>query len=141
MPFPKVGKKLALRHLFWNYTSLGSMKLKLAKDIAAVDDDDVVLGDIDECDFDGYAAVSDPGFEDPTIDGSDRGDMLSDLFTWTAGAGIAAPQTIVGMYITEVLDGNETLLWFKRLASTVTLANPDEVFERKLRFKDDDLVF
>lgn len=98
-----------------------------------------VLGDFTECDFDGYAAIPLDDFPTPTINVDDAAEMVSPLKTWTAGMAISGPQTIYFVYVTcgdpMAADADE-LLFFERLTPSVTLANPGEVFQRFVRWRD-----
>lgn len=136
---PHEGRLAALR-LLLKIDELTNLRVRLAKTIAAGPDDELELSDFTECDFDGYAEKVNPVFDAPAINGTEDGESLSELLTWTAGAGLAAPQTIVGVYMVYDFDvATDRLLWFARVSPTVTLANPAEVFERKIKFLSNDI--
>lgn len=115
-----------------------NLKARLAQADALPADADVTLGDIVECDFDGYAAINLDDFPAATIDGGDNAAMLSPLKTWTAGAGITGPQTIFMLYVTAFNTSTlaTKLLFFERLSPTVTLAAVGETFQRYVRWRD-----
>ena len=132
--------RLAVLKLLTDQDQISDLKIRLAKTIGYGGDADLELADFTECDFDGYAEVSSPTFSAPAINGDDRGDAVTDDLTWTAGAGLAAPQTIVGVYVVIDFVGiGERLYFFKRVSPTVTLANPGEEFVRKVRQLSDNL--
>lgn len=136
---PKEGRVNVIEGLLKNSDTFISKKYCLAQDIAAIDDADVTLADITECDFDGYARVENPTIIDSGLNGDNRGFILTDKLDYVAGAGIASPQTIVGVYLLIDYDHTDRLVWFQRITPTVTLANPDELYETAVRMLTDDL--
>lgn len=75
--------------------------------------DATVLGDLEEADFDGYAAVFfDPvDFADPTWTPYVAQILLTVFLTFTADSGLAEPQTVYGYY---VQNGDDELVWAER---------------------------
>lgn len=115
-----------------------SFTIRLCKNDPAPDDEDIELADLTECDFDGYAAQT-PVWGASTLDVDDVAYAETGVLEFTAGAGIAAPQTIYGVYATKidtVGGGLPLLVWFHRLTSTVTLVNPGEKFRRICTTRD-----
>lgn len=113
-------------------------RARLAKVAPIPADADCVLADFTECDFDGYGSQT-PPWGAPALDGGFVAYMQTGLVVWTAGALIAAPQTIYAVYVTYLdptAGDTETLLFFERLTPTVTLVNPGETLTRTLKFGD-----
>lgn len=136
---PEEGRMAALMALL-QINGVNSWSVRLAKAKAAVADDLVALSDLTECDFDGYAEVFDPAFDGPAINGDHQGQSRTDLLVWTAGAGIASPQTIVAVYVVFNFAhvGEQLLMWIP-VSPTVTLAAPGEEYSRAVRILTDDL--
>ena len=65
----------------------------------------VTFADLVEADFDGYAAINDPGFDVIDEDDADFGSVLSENLTWTAGPNIVE-QNIYGVVVTRHPTGN-----------------------------------
>lgn len=134
---PKVGRE-AILDLMLNM-GLVTIKFRLAQEDPGVAIANLTLADIDECDFPGYAPLT-PTFPTAGLDGSNRGETLSTLMTWTAGA-IVDPQTIFVIYMTYKHGADpERLVWAFYLSPTVTLAAPGEQFLRKVDWLADNLV-
>lgn len=96
-----------------------------------------------EADFAGYAALTDPAWDPPVINGSGQAQGKSELLSFTvSGSSPITPQTLVAMYILVHLsiDTTPRLWWFKELAPTVTLANGGETFQRFVDLFVDDIT-
>lgn len=133
---PKQSRLLVMNIVRGSSLHIPTIRLAKAAPIPAADD--VVLADLTECDFDGYS-VQNPSWGAPSLDGAFIGSMNSGLLSWTAGALLAAPQTIFAIYITypDPTDFSiEKLLDWQAISPTVTLANPGEVFQRTYILRD-----
>lgn len=127
---PKTSRKDVLDALMG--VGRNQISIKLCKNNPAPADADVVLADLTQCDFDGYAALV-PVWGAPALDGGNVAWSETGVLEWTAGVGLAGPQTIYGVYATIVdpLGGLVVrMLWFDRLVATVTLAAPGQKFRR-----------
>lgn len=132
---PNQGKLAILRQMLQQLT--GYNTFHLAKSLPSPDPADLVIGDMDEADFDGYASQSSIVFSDPIINGDNRGEIESATITWTAGAGISGPQTIYGMYVTCNTPGSIEMLWlWIPFTATITLTAPGQLVEKKLKVLD-----
>lgn len=112
--------------------------VRLAKANPVPADADMTLADFTEADFDGYAAQN-PAWGAPALDGAFIANMVTGVVTFTAGAGLASPQTIYAVYVTfpdPTAGGAPDLLYFERLVPTVTLSNPFEELSRILKLAD-----
>lgn len=137
---PKQARLLVLNIL--RGAALNVPKVRLAKAAPAPADEDCVLADFTEADFDGYAAQN-PPWGAPALDGSFIGNMVTGVVTFTAGGALAGPQTIHAVYVTypDPTDaGTEKLLFFERLSPTVTVSNPGEEVARIIKMSDTNLV-
>lgn len=135
--------RVSMCETFFNIRQVNSVVARLAYDFpSGTPDEDLVYGDLDECDFDGYIYQAlFPHTVAPAINGGGQAEGTSALLTWTAGGGIAAPQTIKVVWLDALMsDGSHSLMWLKKLASTVTLANPGETFQRYLNLFTDDIA-
>lgn len=138
---PKASRILMLDK-FAGYAGRNDLRVKLVKTDPAPADADIVLGDLDECTFDGYIFQS-PVWGAGALDGSFVAAMETGILEWTAGGGLAGPQTIYGMYITMTnpLDGvTQYLLDWSRLAASVTLALPGQKFRRVYKIQGTNYV-
>lgn len=118
-------------------------RIKLAQNNPAHADDDVVLTDLTEADFDGYAALDTSAWDLSSLatNGDGVAEFLSPTLTWTAGAGISGAQTIYGMWIEITINGTDYLLaWWLRFADPFTFAVPDQFLEKTIDFKLRQLV-
>lgn len=119
---------------------LGPLALRLSKVLPAGAEEDWVLGDFTECDFDGYSAATVHSFAAAALDGTFRAESLSALYQWTAGAAIVA-QNIKAIYFTiETFGPTYHLFWCAKVSPFVTLSVPGEKFKRKIDFYLTDLV-
>lgn len=133
---PKQSRLLVMNLL--RGAGLNAPKVRLAKALPGVADVDAVLGDFTEADFDGYA-MQQPAWGAPALDGGFVAQMVTGVVTFTAGAMIAAPQTIYAVYVTlpdPTAAGAETLLYCEYITPTVTLVNPGEVFSKIMKLSD-----
>ncbi|MBV9075160.1 MAG: hypothetical protein JOZ10_16160 [Acidobacteria bacterium] len=100
-------------------------------------DADLLLTDLTEADFAGYAAITGVVFPGAVINGDLHGETLSPTQTWTTtGAGL--PQTIYGAYVTVTISGAPKLLFVRRFATPQVLSLPGETVNKKFDFLDDD---
>ena len=63
-------------------------------------DEDTVLADLTEADFDGYAALDAVNEPEPTINGSDEAQSLGEELEWVKTGAPEAVQQIYGVYVT-----------------------------------------
>lgn len=131
--FPKISRPFLADRIFKNHALAYDLYVKLAKTIPLSTEADWELDDLEECDFAGYASKLNPAFEAATLDGTDRGKIISPELIWTAGS-IEAAQTIKAVYTTFAAGGTEYLIDVQQLSPTVTLAEAGQEFKRKLTF-------
>lgn len=134
---PKESRKKILDMLVEN-GGRSQLEIRLCKNNPAPADADVVIGDLTECDFDGYA-LQQPAWGAAAIDGASVASVETGVLEFTAGAGLAAPQTVYGVYATAIRttqDNVRRLVWWDRLDATVTLSNPGEMFRRVCKMQD-----
>lgn len=120
----KEGANGILRCLFAKTISVA--KIKLAKNNPAIADADLVLGDLTEADFSGYADVdiATPAWPAPATNLANEAESDGPTITFTATAGTPLPQTCYLVYV-EVSDGVAPFLFAVGRFSpgkTVTLA-------------------
>ncbi len=139
--FTKSGRKIALEILLNSGGYSVTRNWRLATNVPAGAPEDVVVGDFTECTFPGYAEITDPIFGTATLDGSDRGESVSPLLVWTAGA-IVTPETAVAIYCfcNSPYGPLTGLLWWAQISPSVTVANPGESISRIVTFKDNNFV-
>jgi len=139
---PKEGR-LAAASLVTRKDYIDSLNVRLAQDFTGTADADFTLADLTDCDFDGYAQISNPAWGSIAINGGGQAEGLSPLLTWTAGALFVPPQTIKAVYIEfDMHYAGAKLFWFKKLSPTVTLGAIGEQFQRYIdMFTDDDATF
>ena len=130
---PKVARVFLAGRLFDDPVSGHTVHIHLAKTIPSGDEADWELEDLEECDFDGYAEIESPVFEEAILDENNRGKIVSPELVWTATE-IVDPQTIRAVYTTFKMSNVHHLVDVQKLAQTVTLANTGEQFKRKLTF-------
>jgi hypothetical protein len=93
-----------------------------------------VLADFTEADFDGYAEQL-PSWN-PAIQNGVEDVALADVLTFTAGAGLAGPQTIYGYF---VLDDNGDLAWAETFAdgpTTISMVGQELLIFPQLKLKN-----
>lgn len=138
---PESGRLTAMKLLLKKET-IHHIEVKLAQAFGAGADDILDFFDFTECDFDGYAAITNPTWADPALNVDGLAEALSETLVWTAGSGISAPQTIVAVWWEVYFDSSggidPNMFWFKKILPTVTLAAPGEQFIRIIDFLDDD---
>lgn len=135
---PRVGRQQIFYSLL-NNPDL-ALLVRLVTPLPAEDEAHFAEGAWSECDFDGYAPIV-PVFSTIGVDGDDRGVAMSELMTWTAGAGIT-PQTIYAIALVITGEGfDECPIWVKYLDPTVTLGMPGETFSRRIYLRDDNTLF
>lgn len=132
---PNEGKLTLLSQMVQQMS--GYNTFRLAKSLPSPDPADLVLSDMDEADFDGYAAQNSIAFSNPILNGDNRGESESITITWTAGAGISGAQTIYGMYVTCNTIGVVERLWlWIPFTATITLSAPGQQVQKKLKLFD-----
>lgn len=132
----KTGRIASLGYIV--YSAITDIKFHLNKNDVAADNANAVLADFTEADFDGYGEKTAVTFPTPTINTDGAAETLSPTLTWTAGGAISGAQTIYGIYatITPQTGGADVLLWYDRFAASITLVNPGELVEKKVKFLD-----
>lgn len=96
-----------------------------------------VLADLNECDFEGYAAEDPAGFGSLVTAGNGRAEAVTPLKEWTKGAGPNA-QTVYGWYVT-LKDGlDEKLIVIKSFDTPkpMTVAGEKVQFYGKLQLTE-----
>lgn len=92
-----------------------------------------------ECDFPGYARIGLEFPDAPAINVGGEGEALSQVLTWTRGAG-GDPQEVVamGLYVNAAINGPgaDYLVWYDDSFPTVILQDEGEAFVRRVRCKD-----
>lgn len=131
MTVPMVGEQTVLQYLLNSSTK--HLKVRLSKNPLPALLTGVVLTDLVECDFDGYASILDPPFDLITDTDTGIAEGLSFPLVWTAGLAIT-PQMITGMY-TTLQDGSgpELLFDVQRVGLGYLMNTPGQTFGRKLR--------
>lgn len=114
--------------------------VRLATNVPAGAPEEVVFADFDECDFSGYAAISNPFGNAAAINGDGHGAKATDLLTFEADGGISGPQTIRSIYIQ--LDsgvGDAVCLLWLPVDPPVTLTEDGQQYQCTVTVLDDDL--
>lgn len=108
--------------------------IRLSKVNPSPADADLVLSDLTEADFSGYAAKALNGvsFPTPTLNVSDEGESDSPNITWTAGSGSPLPQTCYMVYITLIIGGVEYLYGVGRFSPGKTVTAGGDTIVVKL---------
>lgn len=106
---------------------------RLAKNDDWTDDAALLLADLDEADFDGYAAIAIAN-NAPFINGSGVGELDGLTLTWTAGSGITS-QVLYGIYVTYTgYDGNPKLFFAAKFDTPTTLSIPSQKLKKRVNF-------
>lgn len=130
---PKDSRKYLLDHVVGAGRNLVS--IRLVKADPSPDDEDIVLGDLAECDFAGYAAQT-PTWGASTLDGAFVASAETGVLEWEAGLALGSPQTIYGVYAILSVGGTDRLIWWDRLDASVTLALAGQKFRRACKMQD-----
>lgn len=111
----------------------GSLKIKLAKNNPAHADTAVVLADLTECDFPGYADFGTVGNlpSPPTLNGSNEAESDSPTLTWTRSS-TGTAQTAYGLYITftDSVSGARLFAWSRFGTPIVVTAGGDVIVKK-----------
>lgn len=108
--------------------------IRLAQNNPSTADADLILSDLTECDFDGYAPFLASALPAPTLNASDQAESDSDTLEVTAGAGVVE-QTAYLVYVTYSIPlGGESLLGVQRFFSGRTVVNPGDKIRFKVKF-------
>lgn len=131
MPVPMIGSLTVLQFLL-NTTSF-NLKVRLAKSILPADQAAIVLADLTEADFSGYAPIVNPTMSAPVINTSDYAESVSEPLIWTVGPA-PTPQTVTALYVTEAeVAGPDKLLFIQPLPAGITLSLEGQQFMKQLR--------
>jgi len=105
------------------------------------DNSGVVLANLTEADFPGYAFVALDTFlaTAPTINGANEGEVDSPLVTWTRSS-TGSPQTVLGLHITLLIAGATKLVFMHHFATSITLDTAGQVVEKYVNIFDDNLI-
>lgn len=107
---------------------------KLFKNDVTVDKD-TVLADLEESDFEGYAALDAVAEPDPTVNGSDEAQSLGDELQWPSDADTDPPQQAFGLYVTFTgVDTTEKLFFAENFDAPVTFAFAGDVAKKKVNW-------
>lgn len=108
MPDPLTGQSLELNTLL---TDPGTeIVAHLSKHPISLDGGALLIGDITECDFPGYAAQLLAEFTMMDADSDDHAEALSDPITFKADV-IVTPQDAYALYLTLKLGAGEAVIW------------------------------
>lgn len=99
----------------------------------------VVLTDLTECDFPGYAAKDPSSFTGLSINGANEGEIDSGLLTWTRSS-TGSPQTVLGLYVTFKCPAVNVLLFMHHFAASITLDTAGQTVEKYVNLFDDNLI-
>lgn len=111
-------------------------QVRLFQNDPAGADADIVLTDLEEADFDGYAALDDVTWETVETNGDGDAETISEVLSWERTAGAGGSQTVYGIYMTFTsFDTNDRLLWFARFASPFTFGTVGTVLEKTINWK------
>lgn len=117
------------------------LTLKLFKTNLTVDED-TVLADLTaaECDYQGYAAVTDLDFPDATINGAEQGEVVSRLVTHTKTTG-GTGNTVYGWWMERTDTGSTVrLIQVKKFTTPVDFTVDTADVVKKYILRDNDLV-
>lgn len=110
-----------------------SIVARLAQSAIASEDDQVLLADIVECDFEGYEPVTEFDWEDVAEEGSTAGEVLSAPVEFAAGEGVA-PQQAAAVYITlQEGDADPVLAQLAPFAKPITFDQAGQGFKHQVR--------
>lgn len=127
-------------HELLNSTDLDPT-VRLFKNDPAAADAAIVLTDLEEADFDGYAALTAVAWDAVATNGSGQAETISEVLSWERTAGAGGSQTVYGIYITFTsFDTNERLMWFARFASPFTFGTVGTVLEKTINWKAENLA-
>lgn len=106
---------------------------RLAKSAMPLDTGEMVLADITEADFPGYAPVPISAAEEIFINEQNYAEVITNTPQWIAGA-IVTPQSITAVYLTISISGGPQKLWnVEVLPRPFLFELPDQLFEREIR--------
>lgn len=139
--FPKCGRLLVANVALGSPGSYPNKRYRLSTNIPGGSADDVVEADFTEATFPGYAEIVDPAIPPATLDGTDRGKLVTPTLTWTAGV-IVTPETIKCIYLVYTGTGptDDGLVYWKELPAWVTIANLGEQVNQIVSFYDQDFT-
>lgn len=130
----KEGAKGILRCIFAK--SITSGKIRLCKNNPAPADADLVIGDLTEADFDGYAEVdiSVPSWPSPVTNVSNEAESDGPEISFIAGGGLVAAQTCYGVYVALDDGGGEFLFAFGRFSPGKVVSAPTDTIKVTLNW-------
>lgn len=138
---PEIGRKVLLKVLFkYGFTV---QEFGLVKADPTPTDSELVFADLTEATFAGYSRILSSSliFNDPTLDGSDNGDIISPVATWTSGA-VTTPEVIYGMFaVIDLGSDGKHFWWFNRWTAPITISVSGQEIKRKLNFKSNNFTF
>lgn len=137
MPFTRAGRQAILEIAFGSTRLSADVKYRLATNVPAGDPETRIVADFEECDFDGYAEISNPADVVIDLDGENRGRAVTPALEWVAGA-LVELQTAKSIYV--VWSGGylpaPELIWWEELDPWVSVANEGENIRRQITFLD-----
>lgn len=130
----KEGGKGILRCVFAK--TISSAKIRLCQNNPGPADADLVIGDLTEATFPGYAQVdiTTPTWPAPTTNLSNEAESDGPTITFTASAGGGLPQTCYGVYVALNDGAGEFLFAFGRFSPGKTVTNPGDTITVKLNW-------
>ena len=138
---PKTGRRALLTCLF-KYGFVPQL-IGLVKADPTPPDIDLEFTDLTEATFAGYSRIdlTSVTLPEPTIDGSNNGDIISPVLTWTSGT-VTSTEVIYGMFAVMALGSlGDYFWWFNRWTAPVTISMPGQEIKRKLNFKANNFTF
>lgn len=117
------------------------MVLHAAKSPIPDDAVDVLLADIVECDFPGYAAIPLTGFDETVNDFADVGEALTDVLEFTPSDALVNAQPIFFYYITRHPPGHAVqLMQVVNLPVPIDVSVPGKPIQLQVRAMCEGLV-
>lgn len=126
-----VGELTVLQFLL-NTTSY-NIKVRLSKNPLPEDLNSIVLTDLTEADFSGYAPIVNPEFAAPAYNEANYAEAVSVPLIWTVGPA-PTPQELTSVYITEAeAAGPDKLLYVHPLPNGSLMHAEGQQFVKQLR--------
>jgi hypothetical protein len=108
---------------------------RLFKNDPAPDDENIVLTDLEEADFDAYAAITPITWDSVSTNTDGDAETVSDVLHFERGAGSGGDQTVYGIYLTFTsFDTTGKLLWFTRFTTPFDFDSVGVFLEKSIDF-------
>lgn len=106
---------------------------RLAQNTINPESESLQLSDFTQCDFPGYAPVTNFDWDATTLDDAEQGEALSAVISFTAGA-IVTPQPITAFYVEITYPGQEPVLLQAEVFDTPEAVEAEgDTFTRQVR--------